>query len=184
MTQQLAGKKIAILVADGFDQSELVSPRQALDEAGAHTEIVSPVQSTVRGWLKGNWADEFAVDVQLGAANPDEYDALLLPGGTINPDRLRREPQAVQFVRAFFEAGKPIASICHGPWMLVEADILRGRTATSFYSIKTDLKNAGANWVDQEVVVDQGIITSRNPGDLPAFNAKMIEEFAEGRHER
>lgn len=184
MTQQLAGKKVAILVADGFDQSELMSPRQALDEAGAHTQIISPVEGMVKGWLKGNWADEFAVDVQLGAANPDEYDALLLPGGTINPDRLRREPQAVQFVRAFFGAGKPIASICHGPWMLVEADVLRGRTATSFYSIKTDLKNAGANWVDEEVVVDQGIITSRNPGDLEAFNAKMIEEFAEGRHQR
>ncbi len=175
---QLRGKKVAILVTDGFDQSELISPREALEEAGAVTQIVSPANTTVKGWIKGNWADDFAVDVPLESANPDEYDALLLPGGTINPDRLRRVPQAVQFVRTFFEAGKPIGAICHGPWMLVEADVLRGRTATSFFSIKTDLKNAGANWIDQEVVVDGGIITSRSPEDLPAFNAALIDEVA------
>lgn len=174
----LSGKKVAILVADGFDQSELMRPRQALEDAGATTHIVSPVEGKVKGWLKGNWADEFAVDVPLEAADVDAFDALLLPGGTINPDRLRRVEQAVQFVRRFHAAGKPIASICHGPWMLVEADLLRGRTATSFSSIKTDLKNAGANWVDQEVVVDGGIITSRNPDDLDAFNAAIVEEFA------
>jgi protease I len=174
----LSGRTVAILVADGFDQSEMMRPRQALEDAGATVHLVSPVEGTVKGWIKGNWADEFAVDVQLDAADASTYDALVLPGGTINPDRLRRVPEAVQFVRDIYAAGKPVASICHGPWMLVEADVLRGRTATSFFSIKTDLKNAGANWVDQEVVVDDGIITSRNPDDLDAFNTAMIEEFA------
>src|SRR3712207_3834073 len=149
--QQLQGKQVAILVADGFEEVELTEPKRALEEAGAQTKIVSPVQGQVKSWQHGNWGGEFPVDVPLDEANTGDFDALLLPGGTINPDRLRREPRAVEFVRAFFDSGKPIAAICHGPWMLVEADVVRGRTVTSFHSIKTDVKNAGANWVDQEV---------------------------------
>jgi protease I len=182
--QNLNGKKVAILVEDGFEQVELTSPKQALEQAGAKAEIVSPKHDKVKGWDHTNWGQEFPVDVPLEQANPNNYDALLLPGGVMNPDKLRMNQQAVQFVRNFFEQGKPVASICHGPWMLVEADVARGRKLTSYPSIKTDVKNAGGNWVDQEVVVDQGLVTSRSPKDLPAFNQKLVEEVAEGQHAR
>jgi protease I len=183
VAHDLSGKKIAILATDGFEQSELAEPKQALEQAGAMVHIVSPKTGEIRGWQHTDWGDAFPVDVGLGQARPEDYHGLVLPGGQINPDKLRLEPEAVAFVRAFFQAGKPVGAICHGPWLLIEADVVRGRTVTSYASIKTDLKNAGANWVDREVVVDQGLVTSRNPGDLEAFNAKIIEEFAEGRHE-
>ena len=180
----LTGKKIAILVADGFEQVEMTEPRQALEEAGAGTDLVSPNDSKVKGWKMTEWGDRFDVDVPLAVANPADYDALLLPGGVMNPDKLRMNPQAVQFVKEFVDAGKPIAAICHGPWTLIEAGAVRGRTITSYPSLQSDLRNAGANWVDQEVVTDNGLVTSRNPQDIPAFNRKMVEEFGEGRHER
>ncbi|MDB4950929.1 MAG: glutamine amidotransferase [Gemmatimonadetes bacterium] len=182
MDGKLQGRRVAILVADGFEQVEMTEPRRALQEAGADTQIVSPAEGRVKGWQHTEWGDEFDVDVPLKAARPGDYDALLLPGGVMNPDKLRIEPQAVQFVKDFFEAGKPVAAICHGPWMLVEADVVRDRTVTSFPSIHKDLQNAGARWVDEEVVTDQGLVTSRNPDDIPAFNRKMVEEFAEGHH--
>jgi len=182
--QNLNGKKVAILVEDGFEQVELTSPKQALEQAGAKTQIVSPKRDKVKGWEHTKWGQEFPVDVPIEQANASNYDALLLPGGVMNPDKLRTNQQAVQFVRSFFEQGKPVASICHGPWILAEADVIKGRKLTSYPSIKTDLKNAGGNWVDQEVVVDQGLVTSRSPDDLPAFNQKMVEEIAEGQHER
>jgi protease I len=184
MNQQLNGKKVAILVADGFEQVEMTEPKQALDQAGARTQIISPAQGKVKGWNHTEWGDQFPVDVALDQARPEDYDALLLPGGVMNPDKLRMNKQAVRFVRAFFDAGKPVAAICHGPWTLIEAGVVRGRKLTSYESIQTDLKNAGASWVDQEVVTDQGLVTSRKPDDIPAFNRKMIEEFAEGIHER
>lgn len=179
----LTGKRVAILVEDGFEQVELTSPKQALEEAGAKTQIISPKSGKVKGWDHTKWGNEFPVDVMIEQANAYDYDALLLPGGVMNPDKLRTNQKAVQFVRSFFDQQKPVASICHGPWILAEADVLKGRKVTSYHSIKTDLKNAGANWVDQEVVVDQGLVTSRNPDDLPAFNHKLIEEVAEGKHE-
>lgn len=182
MAQNLNGKRVAILVADGFEQVELTEPRRALDEAGARTEIVSPAQGEVKGWQHTQWGDRFPVDVPLDQADPANYDALLLPGGVMNPDKLRMNRKAVDFVRSFFDSGKPVAAICHGPWTLVEAGVVRGRTMTSYESIQTDLKNAGANWVDREVVTDHGLVTSRKPDDIPAFNRKMIEEFAEGPH--
>ena len=183
MDYQLNGKKVAILVADGFEQVELTEPKQALEQAGAQTHIVSPAEGEVKGWQHREWGDKFPVDVPLKSANPNDYNALLLPGGVMNPDKLRRNPDALKFVRAFFEAGKPVASICHGPWTLIDAGVVAGREMTSYESIQTDLKNAGAKWVDQEVVVDNGLVTSRKPDDIPAFNRKMVEEFAEGRHE-
>jgi protease I len=182
--KSLSGKKVAILVEDGFEQIELTSPKEALEEAGAKTQIISPKRDKVKGWEHTQWGKEFPVDVSLDKANANEYDALLLPGGVMNPDKLRTSTQAVQFVRSFFDQGKPVAAICHGPWLLVEADVVNGRKVTSYPSIQTDLKNAGANWVDQEVVVDHGLVTSRKPDDLPAFNRKMVEEIAEGQHER
>lgn len=182
--QKLNGKRVAILVEDGFEQVELTSPKQALEEAGAKTFIVSPKRDKVKGWEHTQWGQEFPVDVAIEQANANEYDALLLPGGVMNPDKLRTNSQAVQFVRSFFEQQKPVAAICHGPWMLVEAGVVKGRKVTSYPSIQTDLKNAGANWVDQEVIVDQGLVTSRNPDDLPAFNRKLVEEVAEGQHAR
>ena len=179
MANTLQGKKIAILATDGFEQSELTEPRQALQEAGAETQVVSPKQGKIKGWNHKDWGDEVGVDLALKSANPAEFDALLLPGGVMNPDQLRMNSDAVQFVRNFFEAGKPIASICHGPWMLVEADIVRGRTVTSWPSLKTDIRNAGGSWVDKEVVKDQQLVTSRKPDDIPAFNREMIALFAQ-----
>jgi protease I len=182
MAQDLDGCKVAILVAEGFEQVELTEPKKALEQAGAQTKIVSPAKDQVQGWRHFDKADKFPVDVHLDRADADEFDALLLPGGVANPDQLRAMPKAVQFVRSFFAAGKPVAAICHGPWTLIEADGVRGRTVTSWPSLKTDLKNAGANWVDREVVAEHGLVTSRKPDDIPAFNRKMIEEFAESRN--
>lgn len=180
---QLDGMKVAILAAEGFEQAELLEPQKALEEAGAETMVVSPAKGEVQGWKHFDKGARVKVDVPLEQADAGEFDALLLPGGVANPDQLRTLPKAVQFVREFFEAGKPVAVICHGPWTLVEADVVRGRTITSWPSLQTDLRNAGANWVDQEVVVDNGLVSSRKPQDIPAFNRKMIEEFAEGPHE-
>ncbi len=179
---KLAGKKVAMLVTDGFEQSELTSPRKALEEQGAVAHIVSPEGGMVKAWDETNWGEKFPVDVTLDHANADDYDALVLPGGVMNPDTLRTIPAAVQFIKAFFAAGKPVAAICHGPWTLIEAGVVRGRKMTSYPSLQTDLRNAGAQWVDQEVVTDQGLVTSRNPGDLPAFNRKLIEEIRERLH--
>src|SRR5689334_18580167 len=158
MDQKLNGKRVAILVENGFEQVEMTEPRKALEAAGAQTQLVSPVQGQVKGWQHTQSGDSFPVDLPLEKADPSNFDALLLPGGVMNPDKLRMNPQAVQFVRAFFDAGKPVAAICHGPWTLVEAGVVRGRKMTSYASIQTDLKNAGANWVDQEVVNDQGLV--------------------------
>jgi len=180
----LNGKRVAILVEDGFEQVEMTSPKMALEEAGAKTYIISPKTDKVKGWEHTKWGEEFPVDVVIDQANANDYDALVLPGGVMNPDKLRTNRKAVQFVRSFFDQRKPVAAICHGPWMLAEADVVKGRKVTSYPSIQTDLKNAGANWVDQEVVVDQGLVTSRKPDDLPAFNRKMVEEIAEGQHAR
>lgn len=178
MRAVLKGKRIAILVADGFEQIELTSPREALRGAGAECEIVSPATDEVQGWHHDRPGDMFLVDVALPLADANDYDALLLPGGVQNPDTLRMNDDAVKFVRAFVEGGKQIAAICHGPWTLIEAGMTYGRTMTSWPSLKSDLLNAGANWIDREVVVDNGLITSRRPDDLPAFNAAMVEEFA------
>jgi protease I len=174
----LDGMKVAILAAEGFEQAELLEPRKALDEAGAQTRVVSPAQGEVQGWKHFDKGEKVRVDVPLDQAHAEDFDALLLPGGVANPDQLRTLPKAVEFVRDFFEAGKPVA-----PWTLIEAGVVQGRTVTSWPSLKTDLTNAGARWVDQEVVTDNGLVTSRKPADIPAFNRKMIEEFAEGEHE-
>lgn len=178
MSQELNNKKIAILVADGFEQVELTKPKEAFEDAGAQTEIVSPKRDRVQGWNHFDKADYFTVDVPLDNVDPANYDALLLPGGVANPDQLRTLDKAVQFIKSFFDAGKPVAAICHGLWTLIEADVVKGRTLTSWSSLQTDLKNAGANWVDREVVEDNGLVTSRNPDDIPAFNQKAIELFA------
>lgn len=183
MPNELSGKRVAILLTDGFEQVEMTEPRKALEEAGAKTELISPAMNEVQGWKHHEKGSKFEVDVQLDAARPDDYDALLLPGGVANPDQLRMNRKAVDFVKHFFDEGKPVAAICHGPWMLAEADVLRGRTVTSWPSIRTDLRNAGAKVVDEEVVVDHGLVTSRKPDDIAAFNRKMIEEFREGAHE-
>jgi deglycase len=176
-TQNLNGVDVAILVDDGFEQAELLRPRQALDEAGARTRVVSPKNDSVRGWSSTEWGQPVAVDERLAAARPEEYDALLLPGGVMNPDRLRMNPAAVRFVKAFFDAGKPVAAICHGPWTVLEAGCAKGRRMTSWPSLKTDLRNAGAEWVDEEVVVDGKLVTSRKPDDIPAFNRETIKLF-------
>ena len=180
MAENLKGKKVAILAADGFEQAELEKPRQALNDAGAETVLVSPAKDKVKGWDMKDWGREVKVDLLLDEADPAEFDALQLPGGVMNPDHLRMNPKAVQFVKHFFESGKPVAAICHAPWTLVEADVVKDRTVTSWPSLKTDLSNAGANWVDKEVVRDKNLVTSRKPDDIPAFNREMIALFAEG----
>ena len=179
-TQSLQGKKFAILVADGFEQVELTEPRMALIKAGAAVDLVSPNASKVMGFHHDRKGDSFDVTIQLNAADPSEYSGLVLPGGVLNPDTLRQNSAAIDFVRAISDAGKPIAAICHGPWTLIEAGLVKGRQMTSYSSLKTDLRNAGAKWVDEQVVSDRGIITSRNPADLPAFCEKMVEEFSKG----
>ena len=176
--ESLQGKKVAILVTDGFEQVELTEPRKALDQAGAKTEVVSPARGQVKGWNHTEWGDQLPVDVPLQQAKADNYDALLLPGGVMNPDHLRMNPDAVRFVKSFVDAGKPIAAICHGPWTLIEAGGVRGKKMTSWPSLQTDLRNAGANWVDQQVVHDGNLVTSRKPDDIPAFNQEMIGLFA------
>ncbi|MBO0860533.1 MAG: type 1 glutamine amidotransferase [Chloracidobacterium sp.] len=180
MEQKLKGKNVAILVSDGFEQVELTEPKKALERSGAKAHIVSPNKGQVRGWNHTEWGDKFPVDVSLDKADPNDYDALLLPGGVMNPDKLRGNEHALRFVRAFFDMDKPVAAICHGPWTLIDAGVVKGRNLTSYESIQTDLKNAGAKWVNEEVVVDTGLVTSRKPDDIPAFNSKMIEVFAEG----
>jgi protease I len=174
----LKGLKVAILVTDGLEKVELTEPRKALDEAGAETRIVSLKSDRVRSWNFTDWDQELTVNVNLAQAKPDDFDALLLPGGVINPDALRIQPKAVAFVKAFFDGGKPVAAICHGPWTVIEAGAARGRRMTSWPSLKTDLKNAGADWVDQEVVADQGLVTSRSPDDIPAFNREVSKLFS------
>lgn len=180
MTDQLKGKRVAILATDGFEQSELEEPKKALEAAGAKTDVVSPKSGQIRGWKHTDWGEHVPVDVPLEGADPDQYDALVLPGGVINPDRLRTNAQALEFVRAFGAAKKPIAAICHGPWMLINAGMARGRKLTSWPSVQLDLQNAGAEWTDQQVVIDGGLVTSRKPDDLPAFNEAMVREFAKG----
>jgi protease I len=175
----LQGKRVAILVANGFEQAELLEPKKALDAAGAKTTVVSPEDGEVKGWNEKQWGKSIPVDLSLTAAKADQFDALLLPGGVMNPDTLRMKPEAVKFVKAFVDAGKPVAAICHGPWTLVEADAVRGRKLTSWPSLKTDIRNAGGSWTDEEVVVDKGLVTSRKPADIPAFNREMIRTFAQ-----
>jgi deglycase len=179
---ELTGKRVAILATDMFEQVELVEPRKALDDAGAETEIVSLESGEIQGFNHYDKADKFPVDRIVDEVSADDYDGLMLPGGVGNPDTLRMHENAVRFVRSFFEAGKPVGAICHGPWMLVEADVVRGRPVTSWPSLKTDIRNAGGDWQDKQVIVDDGLVTSRKPADIPAFNEKVIEEFAEGQH--
>jgi protease I len=180
MNRPLEGKRIAILVTDGFEQAELFEPRRALEEAGAQTTVISPGKDRIRGWNHKDWGDEVSVDVILDSAKAEDFHALLLPGGVMNPDKLRMNPLAVKFVRNFVDADKPIAAICHGPWTLIEANAVRGHTLTSWPSLRTDIVNAGGSWVDKEVVSDRGLVTSRKPDDLPAFNREMIALFAKG----
>lgn len=179
----LKGLKVAILVTDGFEQVELVEPREALDEAGAETSIVSPKSGRVRGWKFTDWGDELPVDLSLDQAKPQDFDALLLPGGVINPDALRILPNAVAFAKAFFDADKPVAAICHGPWTVIETGAARGRRIASWPSLKTDLRNAGAEWVDQPVVTDGNLVSSRKPDDIPAFNRGIIDLFSGAREQ-
>ena len=179
---KLNRKRVAILATDGVEQVELTEPRAALEESGATVQLVSIKSGKIKGWQHDHWGDEFKVDATVDDVRADDFDALMLPGGVMNPDKLRMDQRAVQFVRSFLLAGKPVAAICHAPWMLIEADVVRGRTVTSWPSLRTDLRNAGADWVDREVVTDEGLVTSRKPDDIPAFNRKMIEEFAEGIH--
>ena len=183
MAGKLDGKKVAILVADGFEQVEMTNPREALDAAGAETKIVSLKSGQIQGMNHMERGDKFDVDLTLDDARPEEFDALMIPGGLYNPDALRSNEGALDFARQFFKAGKPVAAICHGPQVLISADLVRGRKMTSWPAIKVDMRNAGARWVDEEVVVDNGLVSSRKPDDIPAFNNKMIEEFGEGRHE-
>jgi protease I len=176
--ERLKGVKVAILATDGYEEEELVKPMEALEENGAEVHIIAPEKGMIKGWDHGEWGNSVGVDVDISEANADDYDALLIPGGVINPDKLRREESAVKFVLHFFEKNKPVASICHGPQLLIEAEVVKNRTMTSFFSIKKDLQNAGANWVDKEVVVDGSLITSRNPGDLEVFNKTVIDHLA------
>ncbi|MGZ3305210.1 MAG: type 1 glutamine amidotransferase domain-containing protein [Asticcacaulis sp.] len=181
MADRLDTLHIAILATDGFEQAELNEPRRALDEAGADTKVVSPKPGRIRGWSHTDWGDPVDVDITLDEADPGDYDALLLPGGVFNPDKLRMNDKAVAFVKAFFDAGKPVAAICHGPWTIINAGAARGRRMTSWPSLEADLKNAGAHWVDEECVVDGNLVTSRKPDDIPAFNRAMIELFAQAK---
>ena len=176
-------KKIAIMATNGFEESELSSPKEAMEKEGFEVHIVSPESGSIKAWDKGNWSKEYKVDKTLKEISAKDYNALVLPGGVINPDHLRTNEEALMIVRDFFEQKKPVAAICHGPWTLISAGVVKGRTMTSYNSIKDDLINAGANWIDKEVVVDEGFVTSRNPGDLEAFNSKLIEEIKEGKHE-
>jgi protease I len=180
-SDSLNGLKVAFLITDGFEQVEMTEPRKALEDAGAETKIVSPKEERVKAWKFTQWGDEFPVDVSLNSARAENFDALVLPGGVLNPDSLRMLPEAVAFTKTFFDSRKPVAAICHGPWTVIEAGAARGRRMTSWPSLNTDLKIAGAEWVDQEVVVDQGLATSRKPDDIPAFNAAVIELFAGAR---
>ena len=182
MAQSLTGKTVAVLATDGVDQIELTDPVKALKAAGAQVHVVSPKAGSIQGFNHLTPGDKIPVDVVLAQADASNYQALLLPGGVANPDQLRVDEEALRFVRAFFDAGKPVAAICHAPWLLIDAGVAEGRRLTSFKTLRTDLRNAGAEVVDQEVVVDDGLVTSRSPDDLPAFNRKMIEEIAEGRH--
>src|SRR2546429_9257634 len=180
---KLDGKKVAILVTDGFEQVEMTKPREALEEAGAETKIVSPKSGQIQGMNHADKGDKFDVDIPLNEGRPEEFDALMIPGGLMNPDQLRSTPEALEFTRHFFEEGKPVAAICHAPWVLIDAGVVRGRKLTSWPAIKSDVKNAGGKWGNEEVVVDNGLVTSRKPDDIPAFNRKMIEEFCEGKHD-
>jgi protease I len=192
MSKQLQGKKVAILATDGFEQSELLEPMKALENAGAEVSVIVPSEGPaksqkpgeIRGWDHTDWGKTVKADAKLEDSTAGDFDVLVLPGGVMNPDKLRQCKNAVEFVKDFFQAGKPVAAICHGPWTLIEAGVVEGRTMTSWPSLKTDLQNAGANWVDRAVVTDNGLITSRKPDDLPAFNAKIIEEIVEGRRTR
>jgi protease I len=179
---QLKNLKVAILTENGFEQSELTSPKEAMEKAGVTVHIISPQSGNVKAWNENNWGITLPVDESLDRANPDDYDGLLLPGGVLNPDKLRQNPKAVEFAKHFLDTGKPLAAICHGPQTLIETGMLENRTLTSYPSLKTDLINAGVNWVDKEVVVDHGLVSSRSPKDLPAFNKKLLEELAEGVH--
>jgi protease I len=179
--KDLKGLKVAILIENGFEEVEMTKPREALNDAGADAKIVSPAGDKVRSWRTTDWGDYFPVDIPLDEASPDDFDALLLPGGVMNPDKLRMRAEAVQFVKAFFDSDKPVAAICHGPWMVLEAAAMRGRRITSWPSLKTDLRNAGAQWTDQEVIVDRNLVTSRKPDDIPAFNREMTELFSRAR---
>ena len=178
----ISGKKIAILATHGFEQSELEKPRQAFMDHGATVDVVSPESGQIRGWEKDDWGKPVKVDVTLDQAKAEDYDAIVLPGGQINPDRLRINDKALKLIRAFYDQKKVVAAICHGPWLLIDTGIIKGRKATSYKSIKADMINAGAKWEDSQVVTDQGIVTSRNPGDLDAFSKKVMEEIAEGKH--
>jgi protease I len=182
--ENLKNKIVAILATDGFEESELVSPKKALEKNGAEVHVVSFKHGNIKAWKDGNWSIEVPVDRILEDVKEEDYDALMIPGGVINPDKLRKDESAVSFVKSFFANQKPVAAICHGPWVLIEADVVRGRRMTSYSSIKTDLINAGADWVDEEVVVDNGMVTSRDPDDLDAFNSKLVEEIMEGQHSR
>ena len=180
MANELNGMNVAILITDGFEQVEMTEPKKALEQAGARTFIVSPAGNKVKGWQHTHWGDEFNVDVPLDKASPDDYDALLLPGGVMSPDKLRMNSKAVEFVKAFFEQNKPVAAICHGPWTMVEANVVRGRTLTSWPSLQTDIRNAGGNWVDKQVVIDGNLVSSRKPDDISAFNENMVSVFSQG----
>jgi protease I len=180
--KDLSSKRVAIVATDGFEQSELLEPKKALEAAGAKADVISLKPGRIRGWKERNWGDEVAVDGVIGDVRADDYDALVLPGGVINPDKLRIHEGVLAFVRAFFEQGKPVAAICHGPWTLINAGVVKGRHMTSWPSLRADLLNAGATWTDEEVVVDHGLVTSRKPDDLPAFNRRLLEEVAEGEH--